>query len=123
VQHLVHAVVLHTGCGTVIRDKIVVLVIPGEKPWADFVDCAVLARNHLLVHIPVEVLETDLFVVSDRGIDDIDTVVDVFVECLVAVCDNNLTLELSGIVLTDQMLKLADQLARFLCCNKLGRLY
>ena len=114
---------LHTGCGTVIRDKIVVLVVPGEKPRADLVDCAVLARNHLLFDIPVEVLKADLPVVGDRGIDDIDTVVDVLIKRFVAVCDDHLTLQFSGIVFADEMLKLADQFSRLLRCDKLGRLH
>ena len=107
----------------IVRHQVIILIVPQQRPRAHFVPRAVLAQDHLFVDVPLEVLKPDRPVEVDGVVDLVHVVVDGFVHGLDAAGDEDLTLELLGLLAADETLELFDQLLRFFFGDELRRLH
>ena len=110
VQHLIHTIVLHDPGSLIICHQVIILIIPCKQPRTYLIISTILAQLHLLVDIPVKILIAHADILCDCLVDDIDTVIDIFIGSLVAVCHDHLTLQRCRIVPADLALQLFDQL-------------
>ena len=129
VEHLVHAVMPDSaGLLTVlpvraVRHEIIVLIVPHETPRAGLVPLPAAAQLHLLVCVPLEVLETDLAVRSDGVVQPVDVVVYALVHRLDATCYEDLPLQLLRVMPAGERLDLTDQLVRLAVRHELCGLH
>ena len=78
--------------GRVIGNEIIILVVPAQMPRADAVPRAAAPQCLLLVHIPLEVFETDLPPLRKRGVQLVHIVINALVHGFHATRDQNLPL-------------------------------
>ena len=123
VHHLVDAVMSHVAVLRVVHHEVVLLVVPHQSPWAALVPHAVVPRLHLLLQVPVEVLELYLPVLVDRLVQLVDVVINTLVHRLDAPGHDDLAVELLRLVDADQRFKFLDQLARLAVGDELRGLH
>ena len=60
----------------VIGDKIIILVIPHQSPWADLIFFAVVPKLHFLFDVPLVIMESNLLIRIDRIMQNVHVIVD-----------------------------------------------
>ena len=99
-------------CLAVIGNKVVILVVPAERPRRHLVNCSVFALDldyflfGVKVRFPFAVFKSDLFFTCNCVVERVNVVVDFFVDVLYTVRNVNLSLELFALVFTDKPLEL-----------------
>ena len=109
--------------GIFVCNQIVVFVVPGQAPGRYFIQSAAFLGDKLFLHIPGTVLEADLFVFRNGGVDDIDVCIDSLIVCLGPIVNIDLALKSGGILNAGKSLQFFDQMIRLASCDELGRLY
>ena len=115
-QHLINTVMLDNT--TLASDKIVVLVIEYQRPWADHVSLPASLQLHLFAQIPLEILKRDLRIAVDRLVNFIHIVVDGLVHGFDSAGDQYLAVQLLRLRLAGQIRQLLYELTRFPLRNK-----
>ena len=122
ILHFVYTIMFQSACSGIIGDQIVVFIIPPQMPRADTVPCTVVAELLLLVHIPAEIPELYLHTSIDGRVQLVHVVVNALVHGFYAACYEDLSVELYGIVGTDQRLEFFYQRAGFFLSDESGGL-
>ena len=121
-QHFIHAVMLDLVVFGVVSDKIIVLIIPQKRPRTDTVPGAVFAQFRLFFDIPLIILEADAAFGADGFVEFVHVVVDALVHRFDAAGDDDLALQILGLVAADQRGQLPDQLGGLPVRDELGGL-
>ena len=121
-EHLVHPVMPDLPGLRIIPHQIIVLVVPGKPPGADTVVGSLPAQLHLLLHVPLIVLEPDLLILGDSVMNGVHRIVNALIHGLDPPGDIDLALQLHGLIAADQLLQLPDQGVGLLLRDKLRRL-
>ena len=100
---------LDDPCIGVIGDQIVVFIIPGQCKWADHIPGFVPAEPALFLYGVLKIVETNLAVVGNAGMDRIHIVVDGLIHRLDPVLDKHLPIEKLRFIYAGQVLNLLDE--------------
>ena len=104
----------------VIRYKIIVFVVPHEAPWAYRVKSSVSLQLLLLVDIPFEILKPDLFIRVDGLVEHVYIIIYTLIHRLDSSGNQDLAVEMMGVVPADIGLKLLNELPGFVLCDEFG---
>ena len=75
----------------VVGDQIIIFIIPRQKPRTHLVYFSIPAEMHFFIHIPLKILKLYFHVLRDRIVNDVDIIIDVFIDRLIPVCHNYLS--------------------------------
>ena len=101
----------------VVRYKIIVFVVPHEAPRAYRVKSSVSLQLLLLVDIPFEILKPDLFIRVDGLVEHVYIIIYTLIHRLNPPGNQDLAVEMMGIVPADIGLKLLNELPGFVLCD------
>ena len=119
VSHLINPVMPDHLPALIIRNQIIILIIPYQVQRAYIIIRTVMPRHCRLSHGPFDILVCNLVVLEDRAVNPVNVVIDGLVQSFGTVIYRDLTAQLFRFIPAAQRLQLSDQLCGLFLCDKL----
>ena len=90
ILHLINTIMLDDSSRCIVSNQIIVLVIPGQCPWADNIKSTILLQFQFFSDRPLCIMEFNLLVLIDCCMNVVYVVIYSLILCLRTVYDENI---------------------------------